>query len=557
MPGGCSTPPALSTNKDGHTRNPWAVGLVLSSAAGGRDCGSIYALDSGGGFWSYGRAHSNMVGKDAQAMIPPTPAKPIAAPPAGGQVPLCVDLDGTLVKTDCFWEALAQVLFRHPGRLVGILMGAWRGRAWIKRQMSKTSPLTAESLPYDAEIIALITREKAAGRKVMLVTASDQLTADGIGAHLKLFDEVIGSDGVTNLKGGAKAALLAQKFGRGGFDYAGDSGADIPVWEAARQAYVVRPAPAAKAWAGGRPSATVIGQARGSWRPLARALRPQHWVKNILVFLPLVTAHRWHQGQTWWRLAGFFLALCFAASAVYLINDLADIESDRQHKDKWRLPLASGALPISGAFLAIPLCLTLAALFCLGPGWVALELLLGYLAATSAYSFYFKRVPILDVLFLSGFYVYRIVAGTVLAPVVPSPWLDAFAMFLFLSLATAKRYVELTGLSEGLLHNVSRGYLREDYPMIAAFGVNCGCLAVLVLGLYVNSDAFQVLYSRPWVFSLLCPLLLYWLVRVWLLAGRHQLHEDPVVFAIKDRTTWMIAALGGAVFYMAVAGHFG
>jgi len=497
-----------------------------------------------------------MVDKDAQAMDPPTPAKPRDPPLAGREAPLCVDLDGTLVKTDCLWEALAQMLFHQPPRLAGILMGGWRGRAWIKHQISKSSPLSAESLPFNAEVIALIAREKAAGRKVVLATASDQLTADIIAAHLKVFDEVLGSDGVTNLRGSAKASLLAQKFGRGGFDYAGDSAMDIPVWEAARHAYVVNPAPAAKAWADGRPSATLMGNARDSWLPLARALRPKHWVKNILVFLPVLTAHLWRQNQTWWRLAAFFLALCFSASAVYLINDLADIHSDRRHKDKWRRPVASGALPIAHALMAIPLCLAVSALFCWVPGWEGLELLLGYLAATSAYSFYLKRVPILDILFLSGFYVYRIVAGAILARVYLSEWLVAFAMFLFLSLAAAKRYVELTDLSEGKRPNTDRGYLREDYPMIAAFGVNCGCLAVLVLGLYVNSDTFQRLYSRPGVFWLLCPLLLYWLLRVWLLAGRHQLHEDPVIFAIKDRITWIIAALGGAVFCVAMAGHF-
>jgi 4-hydroxybenzoate polyprenyltransferase len=180
------------------------------------------------------------------------------------------------------------------------------------------------------------------------------------------------------------------------------------------------------------------------------------------------------------------------------------------------------------------------------------ELLLGYLAATSAYSGYFKRIPILDVLFLSGFYVYRIFAGAVLAPVKLSEWLIAFAMFLFLSLAAAKRYVELTDLSEKKRANSARGYLPEDYPMIAAFGVNCACLAVLVLGLYINSEKFQEFYSHE-IFWLLCPLLLYWLMRVWLLAGRRKLHEDPVVFAIKDPVTWLIAALGGLVFLIAIS----
>ncbi|HEY3863675.1 MAG TPA: UbiA family prenyltransferase [Verrucomicrobiae bacterium] len=494
-----------------------------------------------------------MVAKDAQSLVPESPSNP---PAAGREVPLCVDLDGTLVKTDCLWEAAVRILFRHPSRLIGMILGCYRGRAWIKRQLGLAAPLPAESLPYNEAVISLISQEKSAGRKIILVTASDQLMADAIGAHLKLFDEIIGSDGARNIKGPVKAELLVKRFGRGGYDYAGDSAADIPVWEAARQVYAVNPVPAAKRWVAQRGSAITLGAAGGRWGALARALRPQHWVKNILVFLPLLTAHLWRQDRVWWLLASFFAALCFGASAVYLINDLADLESDRRHKDKWRRPVAAGDLPIANAVMCIPLLLVLAFACCLPQGWKAAELLLGYLAATSAYSFSLKRIPVLDILFLSGFYVFRIVAGAVLAPVELSPWLIAFAMFLFLSLAAAKRYVELTELSETRPANISRGYRREDHPMIAAFGVNCGCLAVLVLGLYVNSDTFRRLYNQNWIFWLLCPLLLYWLIRVWLLAGRRSLHEDPVDFAIKDPVTWIVAALGGLVFIAAMLGHF-
>ena len=186
-----------------------------------------------------------------------------------------MDLDGTLVSTDCSWETVARIFFRHPLRLLGILRGCGRGRAWIKRQICLASPLPVESLPYNAEVIGLITLAKSAGRKALLVTASDQLIADRVAAHLKLFDEAIGSDGVSNLKGVAKAEWLVKRFGRGGFDYAGDSAADIPVWEAARRAYAVNPAPGAARWAARRDTATILGAARGRWQVLARALRPR------------------------------------------------------------------------------------------------------------------------------------------------------------------------------------------------------------------------------------------------------------------------------------------
>jgi len=478
-----------------------------------------------------------------------------SVPEDSGAVPLCVDLDGTLVKTDCLWEMALRALFHDFRKLATVGAGAWRGRAWLKHELCRCASIPAHTLPFNANVIALIKREKALGRRIVLVTASDQSIADAVAEHLKLFDEVIGSDGVTNLKGPAKAALLVEKFGRGGFDYVGDSPVDMPVWNAARAAYAVRPSFGLKAKLASRGNTTIVGEAHGLLRPLVQALRPKHWVKNILVFLPLMTAHAWRQTDIWMRLGLVFCALCFAASTIYLVNDLADLESDRRHKDKWRRPIASGALSIPMAIAAVPFCLavTLACAASLGVG--AVGLVAGYIAATVAYSFGLKTIPVLDILLLSGFYVYRIVAGAVLAPLPLSPWLIAFAMFLFVSLAAAKRYVELTSVADGGQVNLRRGYRREDYPMIAAFGANGACLAVLVLGLYVNSDTFRALYSGAQAFWLLCPLLLYWLMRIWLLAGRGQLHEDPVIFALKDRVTWIVAALGGVVFYIAMTGR--
>lgn len=498
----------------------------------------------------------DMAANDAQPVVPPAPANPPSAGVGDVAIPLCVDLDGTLIRTDCLWEALVQMMFRRPLRLAVILAGAWRGRPWLKKQLALERVLPVDSLPYNTDVLTLIKRERAAGRKAVLVTASDQLMADAVAAHVKVFDEVVGTDGATNLKGKNKAAYLAKRFGKGGYDYAGDSSADIPVWESARHAYAVNAGSKAKRWIQRHNASTTIGAGRKKWRARVRALRPQHWVKNILVFFPVLAAHVWHSTETWLRVGGFFLALCFGASAVYLVNDLVDIESDRLHKDKWRRPIASGALFLPEALAGIPLCLVLAIGFCMTvPGWKAPALLAGYLFTTSLYSFWLKKVVILDVLFLSGFYVYRVVAGAILAPVKLSEWLIAFAMFLFLSLAAAKRYVELVNLPEDKNPNAARGYLRQDYPLVALFGVNCGCLSVLVLGLYVNSDTFQHLYTRAWIFWLFCPLLLYWLMRVWLLATRKKLHEDPVVFAIKDPVTWVVAALGCVVFLIAMSGN--
>ncbi len=499
-----------------------------------------------------------MTAKDAQSLAAPVPANPSAVPATAtaSEVPLCVDLDHTLIKTDCFWETAVRMLFRRPFQFFILVLGSWRGRAWLKRRIWETQKLSPDSLPYNSQVIDLIRQQKAAGRQILLVTASDQAAAEMVGAHLKLFDEVVGSDGKTNLIGSQKSAYLVQRFGLGGFDYAGDSAADIKVWSAARHAYAASPVPKARRWLARRGTAvTTVSERKSQWAALGRALRPQHWVKNILIFMPALAAHIWHSGDAWSRTFYFFVAFCFGASAAYLINDLADIESDRRHKDKWQRPLASGDLPISDAVAAIPLCIAVAACCCWMAGPKAFALLAGYFAATVAYSCFFKRVPVLDVIFLSGFYVYRISAGAYLAPIELSEWLVVFAMFLFLSLGAAKRYVELTTLAEPNRTNTARGYLPEDFPMIAAFGVNCSCLAVLVLGLYINSDKFHQYYSRPALFWMLCPLLLYWLIRVWLLAGRRKLREDPVIFALKDPPTWLVAALSGVVFLIAVLGN--
>ena len=364
-----------------------------------------------------GGAICDMVSNNPPAPVPPAPARPPTASATGRDVPLCVDMDGTLVNTDCIWEAILQILLRRPLRMLAILCGGWRGTAWMKKSLGREGLLPVESLPYNPEVIALIAQAKSAGRKVLLVTASDQLMGDAVAAHVKLFDEVIGSDGETNVRGTTKAALLVKRFGRGGFDYAGDSAVDIPVWEAGRHVIAVNPEPAARRWVEQRGSGTIIGAGRRMGRALARAARPGRWIKNALVFVPALFAHVWRDGHAWWRLGAFFLALCFGASAVYLVNGLADIVSDRKDKDKCRGPLAAGDLLIADAVLAIAL--FLAAAFCSSSfaGWKATELLAGYVAAALVCMHWRRKARTLDVLYCAGFCVFRIVAGAVLAAV--------------------------------------------------------------------------------------------------------------------------------------------
>ena len=389
---------------------------------------------------------------------------------------------------------------------------------------------------------------RAAGRPVFLVTAADQSVADLVARHLGLFDGVFGSDGQSNLKGAAKAAFLVQRFGAQKFDYAGDAEADRPVWRVARQAIVINPgAGLLMRVRAERADAIVLGapaSAAATLRTVARAVRLHQWAKNLLIFTPMLAAHRVN--------AGALLNCCFAfaafslcASSVYLLNDLVDLPHDRAHASKRRRPFASGALNLS---LAPPLMLGLlgaALVFGLLLPPPFLLMLGGYYACTLSYSFVLKRQMVWDVIMLAGLYTVRVFAGGAATGVPVSPWLLAFALFLFFCLAVVKRLTELTLFvrNGGGAKLKGRGYAPEDLDMLRSMAASSGTMAVLVMALYVNSAEVRPLYQHPTALWALCPILLFWVSRVLLLANRGQMNDDPVVFALRDRVS---LASGGA-----------
>lgn len=463
--------------------------------------------------------------------------------PCDMPLPLYVDLDGTLIASDSLWESLLVVLKRRPWQVFHVLSWLARGKAGFKAALAEEAQLDGEGLPYREAVLAFIRERKAGGARIILATAAHERIARSVADHLGCFHEVLATQEGLNLSGQAKAERI-QAHARGSFAYMGDHTADIPVWKVAQESILVSShinTGERLARELGTPFHTVVIDHRSHpSRSLIRALRVHQWIKNLLLLVPLILAHRFADTESWRRaLIGFF-AFSLTASSIYLINDLFDLASDRRHPRKRLRPMAHGDLSIPFALISAIVCLSLA----LVGAWTLISpafflVLLGYILTTSIYTISLKRIPVVDVLALAFFYVYRLLAGAVAASVFLSPWLLAFAAFLFLSLGCLKRVGELTLLREtetNIAHS-GRGYAMEDLSMMALFGVNAGFLSVLVLALYMSSTEVVSLYRHPNVLWGVAVMLLYWLMRMWLITWRGLMHDDPVLFAVRDRAS--------------------
>ena len=471
-----------------------------------------------------------------------------AAAPA---VPLCVDLDGTLVKSDTFHDALCILARTHPGSLLRIPL--WLisgGKARVKAEVASRAPLDASHLPYNHAVLQFLAEQRRLGRPIYLATGADVSLATCVAAHLGLFSGVLASNGATspagsapsvNLTGSHKLAALRQRFPS--FDYIGNARPDLPALANSRHAYIANPTLGLILGMKMRSiGATQRFQDRRPLLPtILKAIRTHQWAKNVLLILPLMLSHKL-SARTLIPALEAFLCFSFIASTNYLVNDLLDIESDRHHLKKRFRPFAAGDLSVSAGFaIALVLIAATCALLPRLPGVFALWLLV-YLMTTSAYSFYLKRVPLIDVLVLSGLYTLRILAGGAATTTAISPWLSSLAVFLFLSLAMVKRFSELANLRDrGLDISHGRGYLVTDLEQIRAFGTASAYAAVVVFSLYISRPDVFSLYRHPGRLWLIVPLMLYWLSRVWLLASRGDLDEDPVIFAIRDRVSIALA----------------
>lgn len=457
--------------------------------------------------------------------------------------PLVVDLDGTLVATDTLWESVILAVRNRPLESPALALKVFSGKAGFKAALAERVLPDPPTLPYREPVLAYLRDAKSEGRPIYLVTAADQRIADGVSEHLGLFDEVYGTREGHNLRSENKAAFLVERFGEGGFEYLGDSSADLAVWPKAGKSVLVSPSKGVESAARKLvPDAEVLApRSTSAARAMLKAMRPHQWAKNVLLFVPVILSHQYTNVPLMLSvlLAMFCFSLC--ASSVYVVNDLLDLEQDRMHRTKRKRPFAAGTLSIP-AGLALGLgCLVVGvglAVAFLPMSFVAV--LLGYVAITSVYSVYLKRKLIVDVVTLASLFTYRVIAGGVAANVMVSFWLLSFSMFFFTGLAFAKRYSELRVLKSASKSSAAgRGYWVQDLEIIASTGPGCGLMAVLVFALYINSAEVLAIYREPRFLWLLCPLLLYWSTRVWFLAAREQLDDDPVVFALKDRISYL------------------
>lgn len=481
------------------------------------------------------------------------PAIDVAVPDGG---PLVLDLDGTLLRTDLLYESFVAYLRHNPLGFWRVFGWVLKGKANLKQELARAAPLDIDSLPVNEDVAAYAAEVRAAGREVYLATAADGDLARRIATRFPFLTGVIASDGVTNLKGGHKAEALTENFPNG-FSYAGDCRADLAVWRTSSEIVLVGVSPSVEkaARAIAEPVA-VFPRQPGGFRLYAKALRLHQWAKNLLVFVPLILGGKTFDLAAWGTAGAGFIALGLLASATYLLNDLTDLPDDRRHWSKRERPLAKGSLPIRSALVMAPL--GLAASFAIGAaiGPAAFAMLGVYLALTLAYSLRLKREPVVDGFVLACLFTLRLGFGIVLAQVVTSPWLLTFSMFLFLSLSFAKRHTEVERMVQhGLKKTAGRGYRAGDGPLLLAVGASAGVGSVLVMVLYLIQEAFPAgYYTKPaflWAFP---AVLFLWVGRVWLLCQRGELKDDPVAFALKDRTS---IALGGIMAVAFLAAHIG
>lgn len=482
-----------------------------------------------------------MLPKHSEAMAPPSTL-----------VPLCVDLDGTLVKSDTLLDSILVLLRTHPFKALALPAQVLRGKAAFKRFVTDSVELDVHHLPYNRKLLQYLREERASGRTLYLATGADERLALRIADHLGLFNGVLGSNGATNLTGKSKLDRIQATLSSTEFDYVGNDIPDLPLLRHARQPMVANPTLRLRMQVKSIQPLREFNDRSHPLRAFLKTIRLHQWAKNLLMFLPLLLAHNLH-----WR--GLFLtAIAFAcfsltASATYIVNDLLDLETDRRHPRKCKRPFASGdlsaiqGLTVSAVFLATAL---------LGTRFLPVEFLgwlLLYLVSTLTYSTLLKRIPLVDVLLLSGLYTLRLLAGGAATHTPISPWMAGFSVFLFLSLAIVKRFSELENLRvRGAQPKNGRGYQLSDMEQLRSFGTTSAYSAVVIFAMYISGQTSSPLYHHPNRLWLMLPLMIFWVSRAWLLASRGELNEDPVVWAVTDRVSLLLGVGIAIIIFLAL-----
>ncbi len=467
--------------------------------------------------------------------------------------PLCVDLDNTFLKTNLFLEGFLKLVKSHFFKLPRFLTLCFLSRAKAKRFLSEHIDFNYSSLPVNPEILSYCQQEAQKGRPVFLVTGAQEAFASGVCREYPFFSGYYATNEERNLTGQNKADHLVKIFGEKNFDYIGDSPrVDRPVWKASHTALTVGSKESLFKTIQNR--TTHFSAQKNSLRSISKLLRPQQWLKNSLVFLPLFLAHKLGRIDVWFAVLPAFFAFCFAASSVYIMNDLLDIDSDRQHKKKKNRPLASGDVSVLCGLLLFSLFFVTTAVLSVRLGALGFSILLIYFVLNIFYSFWLKKLILIDVMALTSFYMIRIILGGVVAGIVLSPWMRAFSFFIFLSLAFLKRYSEVANANltsnKGFVHG--RGYEGQDEKTLFTFGTISAFVSVLVFCQYIYQSENATQYSRPDYLWGAAVLILYWLLSVWLRASRGQVNDDPLIFVLKDRTSLLIGFCFVAIMAMAI-----
>jgi 4-hydroxybenzoate polyprenyltransferase/phosphoserine phosphatase len=470
--------------------------------------------------------------------------------------PLVIDLDGTLIKSDTLFESANQYLLSRPDAFLKLTGWLIQGKSVLKNQLAQKVNLEPETLPFRQEVIEFIKKEKLSGRTIVLATASSEIYAKKVSAYLELFDEVLASTPQENLKGSNKAKKLIELFGDKGFDYVGDSAADVLVWQHSHTSYMISPQ---KGWIDNvSPHSIIVSldfPRPSISKTVNKTFRIHQWVKNLLIFLPLLVTHQFGNAQLLATVTFGFIAFSLSASAIYVLNDLIDISNDRLHPSKRNRSIASGNVSLVAAWASWPFLLLISLLI----SFILVSelfgfVIVGYILLTTLYSLRLKKIAVIDVIALAILYTTRIIAGAVAIQATPSMWILSFSLFFFFSLALMKRYSELLeSKSEGKSKSISgRGYNSDDLELVSALGAGSGLISVLIFVLYIHDPNIANMYQQPILLWLGGVVLLIWISRAWLIAHRGLMHEDPIVFALKDKPSYWLAATLGLVFLLAM-----
>lgn len=458
-------------------------------------------------------------------------------------IALCIDLDGTLIYSDAFIESILLFLKKYPYLILHIFFWFLKGKVYLKNKIYAKVSIDASSLPYNFELIEYIKEEKNKGRKVYLATASHISVAQSVDTYLNLFDDILATDKKgKNLKSANKRDRLVELFGKGNYDYAGDCSADYKVWDSSNAAIIVSDDLSFINKVKSKYTvAKIFTRKHNKFKLLIKQIRVYQWVKNLLIFLPLFLAHEILNDVKLTNTLIAFFSFSISASFVYVLNDLLDLNSDRKHPNKKNRPLASGRFAIKTGIVLVPI---LAFIGLLSALYVSINftiVLTLYIILTTAYSFKFKKEPILDIIILAMLFTSRIIAGSTASEVYLSVWIMAFSMFFFLNLAIIKRYAELLLMkNSNRLKTEGRGYHVEDMSLLQSLGSASAFISVLVIVLYINSEQSLNLYSQSNILWLIAPLLLYWIIRLWHITVRGKMTDDPIIFTGKDKVSYII-----------------